>query len=165
MNEPPRWRGCPLRNSFRASEVTHFVRRLTRVFLVVDSTCLICFEQLGLSARLTAAGARLGIVDAVRQEVGLDLDGKAVHGLAGSTVMSRVKADSAVLDERREAIAVCRDDPRWRVFVSDDYQAQRVAEAYGVQTLDTRGLLWTLCVAGRISYAEFCDGVRKARGK
>ena len=79
--------------------------------------------------------------------------------------MSRVKADSAVLDERREAIAVCRDDPRWRVFVSDDYQAQRVAEAYGVQTLDTRGLLWTLCVAGRISYAEFCDGVRKARGK
>ena len=65
----------------------------------------------------------------------------------------------------RESIAACRDDLKWRVFVTDDHQAQRVAEAYGVQTLDTRGLLWTLCVGRRISYSEFCDGVRRVRGK
>ncbi len=146
------------------------MRRLTRVLLIVDSTCLICFEQIGLTTRLSAAGARLGIVEAVRREVGLNVDGKTVKGLGNSIVVRSVKIESAVLDERlgpgeRESIAACRDDLKWRIFVTDDAQAQRVAEAHGVQTLDTRGLLWTLCVSGRISYSEFCDGVRRVRGR
>ena len=146
------------------------MRRLSRVLLVVDSTCLICFEQLGLTLRLTAAGARLGVADAVRREVGLDLDGTTIVGLADSVAVRSRRPESLVLDEslgagERESIAACRDDLKWRVFVTDDHQAQRVAEAHGVQTLDTRGLLWTLCVGRRISYSEFCDGVRRVRGK
>ena len=146
------------------------MRHLTRVLLVLDSTCLIYFEQLGLTARLVSCGARLGVADAVRQEVGLVADGKSVRGLANSMVVQSTRADSAVLDEslgdgERESIAACRDDLRWRVLVTDDQRARRVAETLGVQTLDTRGLLWTLCVAGRISYAEFCDGVHKVGGR
>ena len=76
------------------------MRRLTRVLLIVDSTCLICFEQIGLTTRLSAAGARLGIVEAVRREVGLNVDGKTVKGLGNSIVVRSVKIESAVLDER-----------------------------------------------------------------
>ena len=113
------------------------MRRLTRVLLVVDSTCFICFERIGLTSRLAAAGARLGVVEAVRREVGLDLDGRSVVGIANSAIVQSSKAESAVLDERlgdgeRESIAVCRDDLKWRVFVTDDNQAQRVAEAHEI---------------------------------
>lgn len=146
------------------------MRRFTRVMLVLDSTCLIHFAQLELIDRLAAAGAIIGITEAVRQEVGLEIEGKRIKGLTNSALVQKRGAESVVLDEslgegERQSIAVCRDDLKWRIFVSDDHHAQRVAESLGVQTLDTRGLLWNLCVARRISYAEFCDGVRRVRGR
>ena len=146
------------------------MKKLSRVVLFLDATSIILMDKLDCLKHIDCVGAQAlistGVLDEV--ELGASPDGLHVNRFPAIGLRNPPKTD-ILLDEslgrgERESIALCLEDPKWRILVSDDRQAQKRAVRFGVQTADSRALLWIMCVSGRISMEKFCRGIRYVGG-
>ena len=146
------------------------MKRLSRAVLFLDATSIILMDKLDCLRHLDCVGAQAAISTGVLDEARLSAssDGLHIEGIPAVRLRDPPKAD-ILLDEtlgrgERESIALCLEDPKWRILVSDDRRAQKRAVRVGVQTIDSRALLWTMCTSRRISVEKFCGGVRYMGG-
>ena len=146
------------------------MKRLSRAILFLDATSIIMLDKLDCLKHLDCVGAQTAISAGVLHEsrLGASSDGLHVAGFPAVRLRDSPKAD-VLLDEslgrgELESITLCLEDAKWRVLISDDHQAQKLAVRVGVQTADSRALLWMMCVSGRISMEKFCRGVRYLGG-
>jgi hypothetical protein len=77
---------------------------------------------------------------------------------------SNILPDESLGLGERESIGICLQDKKWRIFVSDDIRAQKKAIKNDVQSIDSRTLLWLMCISGKISISKFCQGVHYSHG-
>ncbi len=138
--------------------------------LLLDATCIILLQNLGDLGYLDSVGAEVAISTIVAEETGLGIDENSLQVESFPEIRLQDEegvtplADETLGQGERQSIALCLQDAENRVFVTDDLRAQRKASTYGVQTIDSRALLWTMYVTGKIPYEKFCKGVRYTRG-
>lgn len=147
------------------------MKRLKRALLVLDASCVIMLDRIECLEALKGLGAQIAVTPDVLEESSLqkDPDGEFVKDHPAIQIRSPdeqlILPDETLGRGELESMALCREDSDWRVFVTDDSRAKRKANAEGLLTLDSRAVLWTICVSQSISFHDFRRGMRYLGGQ